>query len=129
MESNVEPSFVQLVQDILSNVRHILRSEVSLAKVELTEEVRKGGKASAVLLGGVVFALYALGFLLLAAVYALSLSMPLWSAALVTAGFAGLIATVAIIVGRQRIGRVHLKPERTVETMKENVGWLRHHTE
>jgi uncharacterized membrane protein YqjE len=128
MESSAEPSFVQLVQDILSNVRHILRSEVRLAKVELTEEVSKGGKASAVLLGGVVFALYALGFLLLAAVYALSLSMPLWGAALVTAGFAAVVATVSIVIGRQRIGRVHLKPERTVETMKENMGWLRHHT-
>ena len=88
-----------------------------------------GGKASAVLLGGVVFALYALGFLLLAAVYALSLSMPLWSAALVTAAFAAVVAAAGIVIGRQRIGRVHLKPERTVETIKENVGWLRHHTE
>lgn len=128
MESKVEPSFVQLVQDILTNVQHILRSEVRLAKTEVTEELSKGGKASAVLVGGVVFALYALGFLLLAAVYALALKMPLWGAALVTAGFAGVVATVLIVVGRQRIGHVHLKPERTVETMKENVGWLRHQT-
>jgi hypothetical protein len=128
METKVEPSLVQLMQDILSNVQHILRSEVRLATAEVKEEVGKGGKAGAVLVAGVVFALYALGFLLLGAVYALSLRMPLWSAALVTAGFAGVVAAVLIVIGRRRIGQVHLKPERTVETMKENVGWLRHQT-
>src|SRR5690349_11555708 len=128
MESKVEPSFVQLVQEILTNIQHILRSEVRLAKAEVTEEVSKGGKAGAVLAGGVVFALYALGFLLLSAVYALSLRMPLWGASLVTAAFAGVVAAVLIVIGRKRISTVHLKPERTVETMKENVGWLKHQT-
>ena len=71
METKVEPSLVQLMQDILSNVQHILRSEVRLATAEVKEEVGKGGKAGAVLVAGVVFALYALGFLLLGAVYAL----------------------------------------------------------
>src|SRR6266567_8976947 len=115
MASNAEPSFVRLLQDILSNIEHILRSEIRLAKVEFTDEVSKGGKAGAVLAAGIVFALYAIGFLLLAGMYGLSQRLPLWTAALLTGAFAGIVAALLIVTGKHRIAQVHLKPERAVE--------------
>jgi len=39
--------------------------------------------------------------------------------------FAGIVAFFLIVTGRQRIRQVHLKPERTIETVKENVAWMK----
>jgi hypothetical protein len=125
MPGHAEPSFVELVKEILANVEQIFRSEVRLAKAEVKEEIGRGSKAGVVLGAGVIMAFYSVGFLLLSAVYALSLRLPLWGSALLTGAFAGVVALLLILTGRQRIRQVHLKPERTIETVKENVAWMR----
>jgi len=77
MSSHAEPSFLELVKEILANVEQIFRSEVRLAKAEVKEEISRGSKGGAVLGAGVVLAFYSVGFLLLSAAYALSLKLPL----------------------------------------------------
>ena len=118
-------SFAQLFQDAFSSVREIIRSEVRLAKTETKEEIGKAGKASAVLGGGTILALYAVGLALLAGVSALALVLPQWLAFLMMAALAGLTATLLIVTGRQQIQRVHVKPEKTITTVKENLEWAK----
>lgn len=122
-------SFAQLFQDAFSSVREIIRSEVRLAKTETKEEIGKAGKASAVLGGGAILALYAVGLALLAGVSALALVLPQWLAFLVMAALAGLTATLLIVTGRQQIQRVHVRPEKTITTVKENLEWAKHQSE
>jgi len=116
-------SLKQLIQQALSTIQEILRSEVRLAKVEIKETGKKAAKSGAVLGGGVALGLYALGLLLLAAAFALWLLVPLWLAFLLLSAAVGVVATGLILTGRRRILQVQPVPEKTVATVKENLEW------
>ena len=128
MANSLERSFSDVIQDIIDNVQRIIRSEVRLAKVEIQEETSKAGKAASVLAAGVVLGAYALGFLLLSGVYGLSQVMAPWLAALTVTIGVGVAAAVCIMVGRKRLKSVHPKPEKTIQTMKENLEWAKNQT-
>jgi hypothetical protein len=120
-----ERSFSDVFQDILHNVQEIVRSEVRLAKAEIGEEAVKAKSSAALLGGGAVAALYAILFLLLVIVYALALIMPNWAAALIVGAALAVAATLMLTAGAKRFKQIHPTPERTVETIKENVEWAR----
>ena len=126
MAVQTERSFAELLQDIAANVQEIIRSEFRLAKAEVREEAVKARKSVSMLGAGVFIGLYALGFLLLAAVYALQLALPAWLAALIVGATVAVIAATLIAAGRSRLKQVHPVPEKTVHTVKENVQWARH---
>ena len=121
-------SLSDVFQDIIRNVQEIVRSEVRLAKTEIREEAAKA-KSSTLLLGaGVVTAIFAMLFLLLMIVYALALVMPSWAAALIVGAVLAVVASVMLTAGIRRFKQIHPTPERTVETIKENVEWAKQHT-
>ena len=121
-------SFSDVVQAILGNVQEIVRSEVRLAKIEIGEEAAKA-KSSTLLLGaGAVTAIFAMLFFLLMIVYALTLVIPSWAAALIVGAALAVVASVMLTAGVRRFKQIHPTPERTVETIKENVEWAKQHT-
>jgi uncharacterized membrane protein YqjE len=122
-----ERSISDVVQDIIRNLQEMVRSEVRLAKTELREEAGKA-KSAGILVGGGVSAIFAVFFLLLMTVYALSRIVPDWAAALVVAGLMALVAALMLSAGRRRFKQVHPAPERTVENIKENVEWVKQRT-
>jgi tetrahydromethanopterin S-methyltransferase subunit C len=126
MTVQTERSFAELFQDIVVNVQEIIRSEFRLAKAEVREEADKARKSVSMLGAGMVIGLYALGFLLLAAVYGLETVVPSWLAALIVGAAVAIVATVLLNMGRNRIKQVHPVPEKTVATLKENVQWAKH---
>ena len=116
----------EVLQDIVANIQEIVRSEFRLAKVEINEEATKAIRSSIPLVIGVLFSLYALGFILLAVVHALSLVVDAWLAALIV-GFGVLVISMILVsVGRKRFKQVKIVPEKTVVTVKENVQWAKH---
>jgi uncharacterized membrane protein YqjE len=105
-----------------------VRSEVRLAKTEILEEAAKA-KSSTLLLGaGAVTAIFAMLFFLLMIVYALTLVIPSWAAALIVGAALAVVASVMLTAGVRRFKQIHPTPERTVETIKENVEWAKQHT-
>ena len=68
---------------------------------------------------------YALGFLLFTLVMGLATVVATWLAALIVGAVLGLIALVLIATASKRLKQVNTVPERTVETMKENVQWAK----
>jgi hypothetical protein len=121
-------SSAEVVQDLLENVQEILRSEVRLAKAEITQEAKKAGQSAAISAGGAVLAIFALGLLLWTAVYALSLTLPLWAATMIIGVLVGIAAGALLAAGRARMKQVHAKPETTLQSVKENVQWLKNQT-
>lgn len=123
-----ERSIANVLSDIVGDLQHIVRAEVRLAKVEIREELGKA-KSGAILLaiGGVAMAL-AVGFLLLAAVFALATIWPAWAAALTVAGGIAVIGGTLAALGASRIKDVHLPPEKTVSSVKENIQWAKSRT-
>jgi uncharacterized membrane protein YqjE len=123
-----ERSLTDVLQDIIRNVQEIVRSEVRLAKTEIREEATKA-KFSMLWLGaGGITAIFAIFFLLLMIVYALSLIMPNWAAALIVGAALAIVASVMLKAGISRFQEIHPTPERTVETIKENVEWAKQQT-
>ncbi|WP_329406279.1 phage holin family protein [Streptomyces sp. NBC_00704] len=118
----------ELLSVVTSDVQTLFRQEVELAKAEVTQEATKAGKAAG-MYGGAGFAGYmVLLFLSLAAVLGLANVIDGGWAALIVAAVWGVIGAVLYQRGRTRMRTVAPKPERTVETMKENAQWARHPT-
>lgn len=114
-----------VLQDIVGNVQQIIRSEVVLAKVEIKEKAQRASKPAAVLATGTVLGLYGLGFLLLAAVHALSLVVAAWLAALIVGGVLAIGGGILVGKSRQALREIDPIPKKTVETVKENVQWAK----
>jgi hypothetical protein len=121
-----QKSWRELLHEAVANVQDIVRGEMRLAVSEAKEEASKAGRATALLAAGAVFGLYALGFLLLAGVYALAMILEPWLAALIVGGVAAAVAAALVAVGKERIRQVHPKPEETISSIKENLQWARH---
>lgn len=119
-----ERSLSEVLHDIVGNIQEIIASEVRLATVEIKAEAAKAVKAGRPLGAGIVLALYGFGLLLLAAVYALSTVVAPWLAAAIVGAGVTLIALALISVGRSRLQLVE-QPEKTLETLKENVQWAK----
>jgi uncharacterized membrane protein YqjE len=124
MASQNDRAIAEILQNILSNVYEIIRSEFRLAKVESQEQLSKAAKSSGLLAIGLLLATFALGLFLLTLVYALETVMAAWLAALIVAASVTIAAISIIQVGRERMRRIHM-PERTIATVKENVQWVK----
>ncbi len=122
-----ERSIGEIMRDIMGHAQEIIRSEIRLAKTEMREEGAKAARAGIAGAVGAVVGLYGLGFLLLACVYALSIVMPNWAAALIVGFVLAVMGGIGLLMGRERWRSVH-KPDRTIGEMKENVQWLKHPT-
>src|SRR5689334_2273307 len=123
-----ERTFSDVLQDIVGNIQNIIRSEIRLAKTEVKEETAKAGTAIAILAGGAVLGLYALGFLLATVARALEYVVAPWLATLIVAALVGAGAFAGISMGRSRLKRVHPAPEKTIQTVKEDVQWVKQQT-
>lgn len=123
-----EQSIGDLIGEISSDLSQLVRDEIELAKAEIKQESTKAGKAVG-MLGGAGYAGHlVLLFGSLAAVFALANVMdPAWAALIVTAVWA-VVGAVLYTTGRKRLRDVNLKPEQTMETLKEDARWARHPT-
>jgi hypothetical protein len=130
-ERNAKPltadaSAGELMSHITADLSQLVRQEVALAKAELKEEASKAGKGAG-LLGA---AGYASHMILLFGTFALVFGLGHW----VGLGWACLIvtvvwaagATVFAALGKRTLQTVHPKPERTIESLKEDAQWARH---
>lgn len=113
----------EVLQDIVGNIQEIIRSEFRLGTAEIKEEAAMAAKPVATVGAGIIFGVYALGFLFLAIVYALSTVVAPWLAALIVTGATALVAAILVASGRGQLKKVKVVPKKTIATVKENVQW------
>lgn len=119
-------SIGQLVSEATADLQQLMRQEVALAKAEMRDEAKKAVRAGG-MFGGAGFAGYMMIVVLsFAAVFGLSHVIDLAWSALVIGGLWGIIAGLMAFVGRMQLRRFSPKPQRTVETLKEDAQWVRH---
>ena len=123
-----DPSIGDLLSEISSDVSQLVRNEIELAKAEIKQESTKAGKAIG-MLGGAGYASHLVVLLgSLTVIFALANVMDIaWAALIVTVVWA-VVAAVLYTTGRKRLRTVNLKPEQTVESLKEDAQWARHPT-
>ena len=124
---NSEPTLAQLVSGLMSDASLLIRQELALAKYELYEEARKTKTAVASLGAGIGIA--AIGGLLLIVMLVHLLreltEWPLWTCYGIVGGICAIGGVALLYSGKQQISQIDIVPQQTVETMKENVRWLK----
>jgi hypothetical protein len=125
MTPEIDRPISAVLKDIVAHVQHLIRAEMRLARAEVREEVSKAKRGAILLAAGSVGAIFALGFVLLAVVYALAGVMPAWGAALVVGIAMALIGGVLVSAGTKQFKQVTIPPPRTVATVQENVQWAK----
>jgi len=121
-------SIAAVLSDIVGDLQQIVRAEVRLATVEVREELAKAKRGAAMLVTAGIVLILAAGFALLAAVYALATIWPPWAAALTVAVGVAAAGGLCAIIGLHRLKDVHLLPQRTVSTVRENMQWAKTRT-
>lgn len=127
-DRNADPrdvSTVRLVGQVAGDVGTLVKKEVELAKQEISEAVMARLKAIAAFVVIGVIALFVVGFLASAAAAGLANVLPLWLALLIVAGLFVLLAAMAAAFGRSRLKSPPLKPEKTKQTIKEDMEWAK----
>lgn len=122
-----EPTLSQLVSELVDDAKLLIRQELALAKHEIHEEAQKT-KVALVMLG-VGIGIAAIGGLLLIIMlvhllHALT-PLPLWACYGVVGGIAAIAGFALFYRGKQQIAQIDIIPQQTVETMKENVRWIK----
>jgi hypothetical protein len=116
----------QLLGEITADLSTLLRKEVELARAEIAAEAAKAGKGAG-LLGGAGYAAHMLAlFGSLALVFGIGEATGLGWAALIVTGLWAVVAGVLAKAGRKTLSSMSPKPERTVESLKEDAQWVRH---
>jgi hypothetical protein len=118
----------ELIGEITSDLSHLFRQEVELAKAEVRAEAKKAGKGTGMLAGAGIAALLVLILLSFALVYGLDAVMPQGWAAVIVAVLWAVIGAVLYSTGRKQLKSVDPVPRRTTETLKEDAQWLRNPT-
>ena len=105
----------ELAAEVAKDMSTLVRQEVALATAELRQEAKTAGTAFGAF-GGAGFAGYfVLVFASLAMMWALGSTMALGA----------VVAGVLALLGRSKLRAFNPKPERTIETVKEDVQWAK----
>jgi uncharacterized membrane protein YqjE len=119
--SSADLSTGQLISQLSEQTSTLVRSELALAKVELTNSAKHAGLGAGLFSVAGVLAWFALGAMIATAIIALDLVLPLWAAALIVTLVLFVAAGIAALVGKKQVQQVTPTPERTVENVKLDV--------
>ena len=119
-------SIKEIIDALRPQIQALVNKQVELARTELVPVGRQAGIAVGLLVVGSVFLLLFLVFFFLAGMYAMwSLGFPLWVAAGIDAVILLLIGGGLAAVGASRLRTLDPKPHRTVQTLQQNVNWIK----
>lgn len=113
-----DASLGELVRDAATHFSTLFRSEVELAKTEVTAEVRKGVKGSLFFIIALTIILFSLFFLFITVAEVLAIWLPQWAGFGIVFGLMLTTAGVFALVGWRRVRSIR-KPERTISTVRD----------
>jgi hypothetical protein len=115
----------ELFSDLVTETTTLVRNEVALAKVEITQKATKVGRNIGSLVVGGAIAYAALLALGAATIMLLSRAMPGWVAALIVGLIVAGVAWLLISKAVTELKRTELTPQETVESLKEDAQWIK----
>jgi len=125
------PSLTGLVGGIVTDLQTLLRQELHLAKTEMRQEWDKTKTAAGAMAAGAGLLTVAgllLSFALVYLLQALAPGLPTWACFGIVGVAFGILGGILVVAGRSKAAEIHVIPPQTVETMKENVQWLKNQT-
>jgi Putative Actinobacterial Holin-X, holin superfamily III len=122
-----EPTIAELLRGLVSDAKLLMRQELALAKREIYTEL---GKTKAALLSlSIGIGIAAIGGLLLIIMlvhllHALT-PLPLWACYGIVGGALLVLGGVFLYRGKEKIAQIEVVPQQTLETMQENIQWIK----
>jgi hypothetical protein len=115
-----------LLKQLSQETSTLVRQELELAKAEMQVKAKEGGKGAGMLGGAGVAGLLTLGALTATVIGLLDTAMKFWLAALIVTVIWGAIAAVLALQGKNKLQEASPPvPERTQESVKEDVAWAK----
>lgn len=125
-ERGDDASTAELLKRLSEQTSRLVRQEIELAKVEVSEKGKRAGIGVGMFGGAGVVGLFAVGALTTAIIAALSLVMATWLGALIVAVVYGAIAGIAALMGKKQVQQAMPPvPQDSVDSVKEDVQWTK----
>jgi uncharacterized membrane protein YqjE len=116
----------ELLKELSEQTTTLVRQELELAKLELTEKGKKAGIGAGMFGGAGIVGFYAVGALTACLILALATAVDGWLAALIVAAVYGAAAGVLALSGKSKVKQaVPPTPEQAVDSVKEDVQWTK----
>ncbi|HEX8767814.1 MAG TPA: phage holin family protein [Jatrophihabitans sp.] len=121
-----DQSVGQLLRELSEETSTLVRQEVQLAKAELSEKAKQAGKGAGLLAGAAVMGVALLGAFTAFLIAVIALALPVWLAALVVTIVYAVVVAVLALAGRSALRKATpVRPEQTIDTVKEDVQWAK----
>ena len=121
-----EKSLGDLFSELASETSNLVKQEVALAQVEITQKATKVGKNVGYLVVGGAIGYAALLSFIAALIIGLGRLMEnYWAAALIVGIVIAIAAGVMIMSALNALKSTSMTPNQTVETIKEDAQWLK----
>ncbi|GAB3981271.1 phage holin family protein [Plantactinospora veratri] len=112
----------ELVRQAAEQISHLVRSELALAKAEMTEKGKRAGVGAGLFGGGGLVALYGVAALLASLILGLAEAMPGWLAALIVSVLLFAVAAVLALVGRRQVRQAAPPlPEEAIRSVQADI--------
>ena len=119
----------ELAGQLPEQISRLVREELRLAQLEMTQKGKRAGIGAGMLGGGGVIALYGVTAVLASAILALTLVLPAWASALIVGGALLAVSAVLALAGRKQVQQAmppvpqqtQASVEADVEEIKERV--------
>jgi ABC-type transporter Mla maintaining outer membrane lipid asymmetry permease subunit MlaE len=119
-------SFLSLLTDVPHLIVQLIRAELELLKAELVSKLKSIGIGLGLFVISLTLILLALLLFIFAAVFALSLVVPLWAAALIAGGGVLLVAIVFAGAGAASMASTSSPaPNETIESIRRDIRVIR----
>ena len=127
--SSDDRSLGQMFADLSRETRTLIQQEIQLAKTEMTEKASRMAMGAGFIVGGGLLAYGGLLAIVSAVVLGLiALGLPAWAGALLGGLVVAGVGYLFIRSGLATFRSQELAPRQTMETLKEDVQWLRSQT-
>jgi hypothetical protein len=128
LQSTKEPRVTTLVNGIMHDAQDLLQLQMALFKHEVKDDLRKTKEAARSLSLGAALAMTGglfWAFMLVYALHEIWPTLPLFACYGMVGTILAVVGVALLNHGRKMLKSVRVLPEQSLETLKENVTWIR----
>jgi uncharacterized membrane protein YqjE len=124
--TGTDASTGQLLAQFTAQTSELVRSELRLAQVEMTDKAKHAGLGAGMFGGAGLVALYGVAALLATVILALALVVPAWLAALIVTVVLFAVAGVTALVGKKQVQQATpAAPQQAIDGVQRDVDVLK----
>jgi len=129
MQRTEDRSLGELLGDLARETGLLVRNEVALAKTEMSQKASHISKHAGIIGAGGALAYAGLLAIIAGIIVLLDTWLPLWGAALLVGIILAAIGGAMAMNGVNSLKKESLAPEKTIDTLKEDVEWAKQQTQ